>query len=198
MICEGTSDTPLIAHTQRLAVVSGFAEPETATWTLGRRLVDKVAHALQTLGTFDLIFVHRDADRSNMSSRYEEFDNAVRQSGYIGRWVGIVPVRMTETWLFLDEAPIRYAVRKPSGRNRLELPMPAEAERIPDPKRLLETAFLDSSETQGRRRDRIRRTIPVLRSRLLENLQVGGPLEQVPSWVRFRDDTVAALRELNH
>ena len=80
LVCEGASDTPLIAHIQRLAVLSGIAEPEGATWTTGRRLVDKISRALETLGDFDLVFVHRDSDRPNPSARYSEIGAAVEQT----------------------------------------------------------------------------------------------------------------------
>ena len=197
LVCEGSSDVALMAHIQRLIVQSGYQEPEGATWTSGRRLADKVANALENLGAFDLLFVHRDADLAGAAARYREIARAVQQTKFGGPYVGIVPVRTTETWLILDEVAIRNIVRKPNGRTPLNLPAPGEAERMANPKGALERAFLDASETRGRRRDNLRHDIPALRNRLLENLSVGGPLEQLESWARFRDDTIAALQELD-
>jgi len=145
---------------------------------------------------YDLIFVHRDADRAGPDARHREIVAAVQEAGYDGQWVGIVPVRMTEAWLILEEEAIRYAVQKPRGRTALNLPAPSATERMADPKGVLDAALLSASGEHGRRRRAVQRLLPDLRSRLLANLPIGGPLEQVPSWVRFRDDTVAALRDL--
>lgn len=196
LVCEGSSDIGLMTHIQRLVVQSGYPEPEGATWTSGRRLADKVASALDNLGTFDLMFVHRDADRAGAAARQPEIERAVQQAQFNGLNVGVVPVRTTETWLILDEDAIRNIVRNPNGRMPLNLPTPGEAERISNPKATLERALLDASGTRGRRRDKLRHDIPEMRNRLLEELPAGGPLEQVESWVRFRDDTIEALREL--
>ena len=197
LVCEGSSDIALMSHIQRLIVQSGYQEPEGATWTSGRRLADKIANALDTLGAFDLLFVHRDADRSGAATRYLEIARAVQQTQFGGPYVGIVPVRTTETWLILDEVAIRNIVRNPNGRTPLNLPTPGEAERAANPKTALERTLLDASETRGRRRDKLRHDLPELRNRLLENLPIGGPLDQVESWVRFRDNTTAALHELD-
>ena len=197
LVCEGSSDTAMLAHVQRLAVRAGYPEPEGAAWTDGRRLADKIHNGLEVLGDFDLLLVHRDADRAGAETRYREIASAISSVGYPGQWVGIVPVRMTEAWLLLDEMAIRNAVRNPNGRTRLALPTPALAERMANPKAAFETALLDASEKRRRRRREVQRDLPRLRRVLLENLPVGGQLEQLESWARFRDDTISALRQLN-
>ena len=197
LVCEGSSDIALMTHIQRLIVQSGYQEPESATWTSGRRLADKVANALDNLGAFELLFLHRDADRAGAAARYREIARAVQQTQFGGPYVGIVPVRTTETWLIMDEVAIRNIVRNPNGRTPLNLPASGEVERMANPKAALERSLLDASETRGRRRDKLRQSLPEMRNRLLENLPVGGPLEQVESWARFRYDTIAALQELD-
>ena len=196
LVCEGSSDAALLPHIQRLLTQYGYPDSLGEAWSDGRRLVDKVRNGLQRLGQFDLLFVHRDTDNAGANSRYQEIESAIQEAEYRGPWVAIVPVRMTEAWILLDEAAIRSAVRKPDGRTPLALPTPREAERRADPKTMLETVLLDASETRGRRRREIREDLPNLRRQLLRNLPVGGPLEQLESWSRFRDDTVAALQSL--
>ena len=196
LVCEGSSDTALLPHIQRLLTRYGYPDSPGEAWSDGRRLVDKVRNGLQRLGQFDLLFVHRDADNAGASPRYDEIGSAIQEAEYRGPWVGMVPVRMTEAWILLDEAAIRSAVRKPHGRTPLALPTPRESERMADPKTMLETVLLDVSETRGRRRREIREDLPNLRRQLLRNLPVGGPLEELESWSKFRDDTVAALRSL--
>ena len=196
LVCEGGLDTPLASHIQLLLDRYGHHEVDFDISIDGRRLVDKVRNGLDMAPYYDLIFVHRDADRAGPDARYREIVAAVQEAGYDGQWVSIVPVRMTEAWLILEEVAIRYAVQKPSGRMALNLPAPSATERMADPKAVLDAALLSASGEHGRRRRAVQRLLPDLRSRLLANLPIGGPLEQVPSWVRFRDDTVAALQEL--
>ena len=197
LVCEGSSDAALIPHIRLLVDRLGGSDWEGTAWTRGRRLADKIENGLGRLGQFDLLFVHRDADRAGADVRYREITDAIQDAGYSGQWVGIVPVRMMEAWLLLDESAIRDTVGRSNRRPPLNLPSPREAERIADPKATLETALLNASEKRGRQRNRLRNNFPELRRRLLENLPVGGALEQLPSWVRFRDDTIRALQELN-
>ncbi len=196
LVCEGSSDTALALHVQRLFIGYGYPQSEFTTAASGRQLVDKIRNGLGSVNRFRLLFVHRDADRDGSNARYGEISKAVEEAKYNGRWVGIVPVRMTEAWLLLDEVAIRNVVGNPNGRTRLDLPSVAEAERMADPKSVLRLALLTAGDVVGRRRRTMARRYPGLRNRLLANLPVGGPLEQLESWSRFRDDTVAALRSL--
>ena len=197
LVCEGSSDAPLAAHIQRLLESNGCHPTAFDIATDGRRLVDKVQNGLRMASGYDLLFVHRDSDRAGADARHREIAVAVEQSGYDGLYVGVVPVRMTEAWLLLDDAAIRNAVMKPGRRNPLDLPTPAETERMADPKAALEVVLMLASGERGRRRRAVRNELPKLRRQLLESLPVGGPLERLESWTRFRDDTIAALQQLN-
>ena len=196
LVCEGNADTPLASHIQRLLATLGTSRIDFDTSTRGRLLVDKVANGLGMAPHYDLLFVHRDADAAGTGPRYREIEAAVHQSSFDGPWVGIVPVRMTEAWLLLDEGAIRNVARKPDGNQPLNLPALGEVERRADPRTVLNSALREASETRGRRRERFIEKLAALRADLLANLPVGGQLEQLPSWTRFRDDTVSALRSL--
>ena len=141
----------------------------------------------------DLLFVHRDANSAGAPARFDEIENAVRVVADAPRWVGVVPVRMTEAWLILDEAAIRAAVGRPNGRTPLHLPTTREAERRANPKDILANALLAASEATGRRRKDIRSDFGALRQRLLRNLPINGPVTQLDSWARFRNDTLDAI-----
>ena len=196
LVCEGSSDTGLVPHIRRLVAGFGYPEPEGESWTRGRRLSEKVENALERLGSFDLMLIHRDADNEGPEARYRDIGAAVWGSEFRGPWVGIVPVRMTEAWLLLDEAAIRAVADRPFGREPLNLPLPRNVERIANPKSQLEAALLTARGVRGRRRRNFDREFFRARHQLLANLPAGGPLEQVPSWTRFRDDTVAALQAM--
>ena len=194
-ICEGSSDTPLVDHIQRLLIRCGQPDPDGETWHLGGRVADKIRQGLEAAGGLDLLFVHRDADNAGAEARYREIETAVRGLRQERmQWIGVVPVRMTEAWLLLDEAAIRNVVGKPGGRAPLDLPAPERAERVANPKEQLRDALLTASGTRGRRRRRFAREFPRLRRRLLQDLPIGGELERLESWTRFRDDTAAASR----
>ena len=197
LVCDGPSDGALVSHIRRLLIQHGVDQPDGIFWTKGRLLVDRIRNGVERLGNADLLFVHRDTEGYDIGARYCEITTAIQDAHYDGPWVAIVPVRMTEAWLLLDEEAIRDAVRKPNGRTPVVLPFPHECERRANPKLILETALITASETRGRRQDKIRKEFPNLRRNLLENLPIGGRLDQLESWVRFRDDTIRALQELD-
>ena len=202
LVCEGTSDVELLPHIQRLLVQNGTVDTVTESWTRGRFLSQKIREGLRWYGVCDLLFVHRDADSQENTvsagpvKRYQEIKSAIEEAGYDGHWVGVVPVHSTESWLLLDSSAIRRVVGFPNSSVHLNLPSPLRAEEEPDPKQVLRTALETASEFSGRRLAKLRRDFPHFRRILLEGLPVGGPLELVPSWARFRDDTAAILRQM--
>ena len=196
LVCEGSSDAALREHILNLLDGRTQTAPEGEVWFQGRRLADKIRNGFNRHGECDLLFVHRDANSAGATARYREIAAAVRDAGYAGPWVGIVPVRMTEAWLLLDEAAIRQTAENPYGRNNLNLPGPNAVERMPNPKAERERALLTAGEVLGRRRRRFANTFPERRRQLLQRLPAGGALEDAPSWARFRDDTIAAVRLL--
>ena len=195
--CEGRSDAGLIPHIERLIVEhSDEGTVEGESWFRHSPLEEKVRTGMQAAeNVVDVLFVHRDANSAGANARFQEIARAVEVAGVTVPWVGVVPVRMTEAWLLLDEAAIRKTVGRPNGRTPLNLPTPREAERRAEPKRILADAFLAASEASGRREKRIRRDFSRLRERLLADLPINGPVTQLASWTRFRDDTLATLRE---
>ena len=194
LACEGRSDAGLVPHIERLIAEVGETEVEGESWFYGGRLADKIRKGLEVAdGMADLLFVHRDADSRGAPARFGEIADAVAAVRDAPRWVGVVPVRMTEAWLILDEDAIRRAVGRPNGRTPLGLPTPSEAERRAHPKDILASALLAASDATGRRRERIQRDFGRLRQRLLTNLPIHGPLTQLTSWLRFRDDTRRAI-----
>ena len=104
-----------------------------------------------------LLFVHRDAERVSLLDRKNEIEDAVndaRDRDMIPPAIPVVPVRMTEAWLFFDEQAIRAAAGNPSGLVDLALPRLTEVEGISAPKSVLRRAILDATEKGTRRRDR--------------------------------------------
>ena len=203
LVCEGSSDSGLMTHIRRLLVQSGLTDPEGTFWARGRALADKIREGLQHSGECDLLFVHRDADShqdthsAGPERRRAEINEAVIDASYSGVWVSLVPVRMTEAWLLLNESAIRMVSGRPHGTEPLGLPLPSQVEVEADPKNRLEMALIAASQTSGRRRRRFERDLPQMRHQLLENLSPGEVLERVPSWSRFRNELVSALSKFD-
>ena len=198
-VCEGSSDSAFASHIGRLLVESGEDDPQAITWIHGRHLVDKIRLGLRYSGGCDLLFVHRDSDSpvetdsAGSERRRREIEKAISELGHAGIWVSVVPVRMTEAWLLTDESAIRKVVGRPHGNEPLGLPPLNHLETVGNPKCVLFSALLAASGASGRRLRRVQRDLFQLRRLLLEDLPVGGLLEQVPSWVRFRDDLRDAM-----
>ena len=197
LVCEGASDAGLTRHIERLIIDSGQPQAEGDSWFRGKPLKKRIRTGLQVAeNTVDILFVHRDANNVGAEVRLREIANALRGIMDAPSFVGVVPVRMTEAWLLLDEHAIRKVVGRPQGREPLHLPTPHEAERRADPKRILADALLTASDSTGRRKQRIERDFGRLRRRLLESLPIHGRLTQLASWARFRDDTLRAIDKL--
>lgn len=194
LVCEGSSDAALVRHIERLLAQCGCSNPRGDAFHRGSRIAEKIQEAVKLSSDLDMLFVHRDANNAGAQARHLEIEKAVENAlPTRGRWVAVVPVRMTEAWLLLDQAAIRRVVGKPDGRQPLDLPSPKRVERVPDPKDMLKRAMLAAVATTGRRRRKFKQEFPRLRRSLLEDLPVGGKLESLPSWRAFRCATQAAL-----
>ena len=136
---------------------------------------------LQYYRSVNLLFVHRDAEKMDPDTRYDEIREGVTAAGYDGRWVGVVPVRMIEAWLLADEAAIRRVAGRPGGTEPLDLPAPDGLEDIPNPKQALREVLMQAGAPKGvRRRKRFKADFGSFRKRLAENLPPGVPWSGSP------------------
>ncbi|ACR28349.1 DUF4276 family protein [Burkholderia glumae] len=103
----------------------------------------------------DLLFIHRDAEREPLETRVQEIQTALAESApqHLPH-ICLVPVRMTESWLLLDEPAIRSAAGNPDGRTPLKLPKAAAIEGLADPKSKLFESLTAAAEVTGRHRRR--------------------------------------------
>ena len=139
--------------------------------------------------------VHRDADSAGHVAREQETAKAVIGAAASAPVVPVIPVRMTEAWLLLDEAAIRRVAGNPNGRARLGLPKPHEVESVADPKHLLRQCLLTAADCTGRRREQVGKRFDEHRRNLLQRLDPQGPVTKLASWQRLTD-AVAAAAEL--
>jgi hypothetical protein len=131
----------------------------------------------------DILFVHRDAERQSPEDRRAEILNAIQHLGNNPPAVCVIPVRMTEAWLLLDELAIRSASGNPRGSQPLNLPVPNSIEYDANPKETLFQALRIASEQAGRRlrdlrvEERRHRVAELMNYELLRNLSAFQSLE---------------------
>ena len=166
LLADGTSDRallPAIDWLLRDMNVTGGLVPEFEFADLSRvrpkpsGLAERIGRAVD-LYPCDLLLVHRDAEGAPPRARRQEVAAAWEQAGRPSTvtHVPVVPVRMTEAWLLIDEAAIRRASGNPAGRVPLDLPTTSQLDSLPDPKAVLVTLLQEASELAGRKLKKFR------------------------------------------
>ncbi|MFD5338768.1 hypothetical protein [Streptomyces hawaiiensis] len=201
-LCEGSSDTGLRFHIEGIAGAVGreilvtVPELDRLPNKPGHSVEDKLRAAQQLSDgrhAYDLVVIHRDSDREPPDHRRREITEAVEAVSPGLAHVPVIPVRMLEAWLLLDQSAIREVAGNPNGRVPLDLPGPARAESVPDPKALLKQAIATASEERGRSLQKLQKRFSANRARLLEMLDREGPVKQLASWQSFTNDLREAL-----
>ncbi|MFC9475943.1 hypothetical protein ACFTS5_27480 [Nocardia sp. NPDC056952] len=201
-VCEGSSDQPLAAIVERLFIEHDInlrlSNPDFGLLPkVGKDVGSTVGAGLRLFGgSVDLVAVHRDADNAGAMSRRLEIEKAIEANRYNGITLPVVPVRMTEAWLLLDEAAIRRVAGVPNGKVKLGLPRHNRVESDPDPKQTLRRCLLEASECTGRRREMVAKRFSHHRRQLLELLDVEGPVRELTSWGQLLDDVERSARIL--
>ncbi|MEH1011649.1 hypothetical protein V6U90_00755 [Micromonospora sp. CPCC 206060] len=199
-VAEGSSDLPVADLVESLFVNLGvtvhLSRPDFAL--LGKVPKDvrsRVAAGLKLIGgPVDLIVVHRDADNAGHHARQQEIRTAVTAVDGSAALVPVVPVRMTEAWLLLDETAIRQVAGNPRGRTRLTLPKIHEVEAVADPKDLLRDCLLKAADVSGRRREAAVKRFNQHRRQLLERLDPTGNVTRLDSWSRLVSDVERVIK----
>jgi hypothetical protein len=200
LISDGSSDRVLIPVINWTLRQNGFGGPIVEQWADFRRirqrprsLRDKALQAME-LYPCDVMFIHRDAERSSIEARTSEIDEEVRDIEGLPAVIRVVPVRMVEAWLLHDERAIRAAAGNPSGTSALELPRVQDAEAEPDPKTILRAAVLDASELNRRRRYALNTAEMIYR--LAELIEDYSPLYALDAFVLFSRQVQDMLLQL--
>ena len=138
----------------------------------------------------DLLLVHRDAESAPVEQRQEEVRSAVQESAIVMPYVPVIPVRMMEAWLLLDESAVRAAAGNPNGTMPLNIPA-GSPESIANPKRVLHDALKQASGLVGRRRKRFNVTQAV--HRVAELTNDFGCLHNLPAFSQFERHISAVI-----
>lgn len=150
------------------------------------------AVAARELFPCDALIVHRDAEGKSLSDRRAEILRIE-----VGQAVvPVVPVRMTEAWLFASESAIRLAAEHPNGDQPIPIPAVPQLEQRADIKDALLHCLNVASGLTGRQLAKFERRRMQARFRITELTDDFTPLRQLPAFNQFESDLVAALSNL--
>jgi hypothetical protein len=199
LISEGPSERPLVDHLillcSREDVVADGEWPDLRDRGIGKDVESQLRCLLDMDTSFDLIFIHRDADDRRDGYVRELIARSIASVDPFVRGIPVVPIQELEAWLLVDEAAIRRAARNVNGRQALDLPKIGQIEAKANPKEALLQA-LEQAAKPGRDRSAIRGKFSQLRRELLQNLDIDGPINQLTAWQNLLRDLHAALADL--
>lgn len=201
LLTDGVSDQALVPVLRWLLIRNGVDYAIDFDWADLRQLrnplrglTDRIAASIDYYPC-DLLFIHRDAEREPRENRVQEIRRALDALGdrIIVPVVCVIPVRMLEAWLLLDEMAIRRAAGNPHGRVALVYPFAKSIEDLPDPKETLNELLRQASGLKGRRRAKI--PLPECVRRVTEYAEDFSPLRQLPAFRRLEEDIRSVLAE---
>lgn len=187
---DGATDDAMLMPILRWALVRAlpdieiqgqFADPRQLPRTRSGGLAERIRTAIEFFPC-DLLFVHRDAENQDPELRVAEIQAALAEFPAIS-YVPVIPVRMSEAWLLIDEPALRRASGNPNGKVSIVLPPLQKLEQIPNPKDVLQSLLKTASELRGRRLKAFRahECIPLLS----DSIRDFSPLDQLPAFRRL-------------
>jgi len=204
LVSDGSSDQALIPAIKWLLVEHGAGEGIDGRWADFRHLIkppvglkDKIIKAID-LYPCDLLCVHRDAENAAHEIRKQEIDDIVEQLSNENLLqmpaICVVPIRMLEAWLLMDESAIRRAAGNPKGKMPLGLPRINRLESVADPKRILFDALEIASGLRGRRLAKL--NFPALRYRVADLISDHAPLRNLSAFKMLEADISGFMEAL--
>lgn len=155
LVADGSSDVvlvPILTWCLKQHGVTPIVSQPADLARIPRRSTEHRLRAVLDLYPCDILFVHRDAEGQCPLNRRAEIAHSLGWATI--HHVAVVPVRMTEAWLLINEGAIRSAAGNPNGTVPLNLPNRDLIERMPDPKQVLFDALRTASGLNTRRRAR--------------------------------------------
>jgi hypothetical protein len=200
-LADGPSDLPLSRHLEAIAAAAGVdlaitsVDPDRLSG-IPRTVEARLRFLLKNGVDARIAFVHRDAESQDPAARRTEILNGATAAGLTSPVVPVVPIRMTEAWLLLDENAIRRVAGNPRGTTPLGLPTASTVERVADAKATLRAALLAASELSGRRKKQFVRDFGRHRALLIERLDPLGPVSTLSAWQQIVADMRMAVSNL--
>jgi hypothetical protein len=152
-----------------------------------KRLGDKVRIA-KLYYPFNILFVHRDAETTNtrmIIQRSQEINDELLEVD-IDKTICVIPIKMMETWLLIDEDAIKKAAGNRNYRGSINLPSLRTLERESQPKELLHSILREASGKKSRdlKKFNIDKTVHLV----AENIEDFSPLRNLVAFQAFEDE----------
>lgn len=193
LLADGRSDRALLPILtwvlRQQAPGIELAEPGFRNRNPSARFEDEISATVK-LYRPTVLFVHRDAEATDPDARRSEIPSVFRPT------IKVVPVRMTEAWLLVDEEAIRRAADRPGGVERLALPRLNQIEALADPKSELRNALLTAANVRGRRAKRFNEELAARIYRVADLMDDFQALRSLAAFTRLEADCRAVLVEL--
>ena len=204
LVADGSSDAALIPILNWLLIQNGVRCPIQAEWAdLGVLPLPgrpKLLHKIRVSLDFypcDLLFIHRDAERETREKRMQEIHDAIADLPIelSPVFVCVIPIRMQEAWLLIDETAIKNAAGNRRYGGQLELPPLNLLKRIPDPKDLLNKLLTQASDLNRRRRRNFQ--VAKRARRVPGFVEDFSPLRQLSAFVALEEEVSSAIQANN-
>jgi len=200
---DGSSDKALIPILTWLLREHKVECAIQSTWADLRRLrkphktlSEQIKWSLE-LYPCDLLFIHRDAEKEGLEKRIAEITEAVEEVSEdlsnIPPKICVIPVRMQEAWLLINEEAIRQAVGNPNGKQKIQLPQIDEIEKLVRPKDELFDLLREASGRKGRRLQQL--DVRLCANRVTEFIDDFSPLRSLPAFQILDNDIERIVKE---
>lgn len=200
LLSDGSSDKalmPIIEWTIRqnypkLLIQGAWANLSNLKYP-PKSLTDRISKAIN-LYPCDLLFVHRDSEKESIEQREEEVIDACKNlpdQFNEHRTVAVIPMRMMEAWLLIDEKAVKIAAGNPNSKYMAEIPSLKNLESLSNPKSLLHEKLRQASGLRGRQLDRfnVNRAVHLI----AENITDFSPLKALKSFQKFEEKITNVL-----
>lgn len=155
--------------------------------------VSEQVRMAQELYPFDILLYHRDAENQAKDILEQRKREVFLPLGYTAKpIVCVIPIKMTETWLLINEDAIKKAAGNRNYRGHLQLPPVRNLEKETNPKKLLHTLLKESCGLNGRRLDKF--NVHKAVHRVAENIQDFSPLRSLSAFRKFEEDLKEAVQ----
>ncbi len=137
---------------------------------------------------FDILFYHRDAESDTNNIIEERITEIKKQldEDFHSKTVFIIPIKMMENWLLLDELAIKKAAGNRNYSNTITLPKISRLENLTEPKLFLQNLLKDVSGLKSRqlKNFNVQQAVHLV----AENINDFSPLRQLNSFKKFEMD----------
>jgi Domain of unknown function (DUF4276) len=205
LLCDGTSDKaliPIISWLIRDLLPDVSVQSQYADFGLLRKppplsALDQRMEKAVSLYPCDILFVHRDAEKDSFESRKNEILKFFQKinTTFSEKFVPVVPVRMMETWLLIDEDAIKKAAGNRNYAPKIDLPKSKNLESISEPKDYLHDLLKKVSGLKGRRLENLKvsQTVHII----ADSIEDYSQLRELQAFKQLENDVKKVLKELD-